>query len=194
MIGFSILTGGVQRFVAYVKKKVHMYNSVTAATSILFSCPRFEKVINFRRFRQQVPGILFDIYDGAKWNTLKDSNDKQSIAHRRFILLTLNIGWFQPFDKISYSWEAIYLFINNLPREERYKKENIVLFGLIPYAKQAKTSEANHYLCLLVAEPKKVYSGVVISIKKYPSGTLVHAALLPVVCEIPAARKTRGFP
>lgn len=38
----------------------------------------------------------------------------------------------QPFKYSNYSIGAIYLSILNLPREERFKKKNMILVGLIP--------------------------------------------------------------
>ena len=38
-------------------------------------------------------------------------------------LLTLNVDWFQPYKHIQYSVGSIYLTIQNLPREERYKED-----------------------------------------------------------------------
>ncbi|OAD70543.1 hypothetical protein PHYBLDRAFT_102129, partial [Phycomyces blakesleeanus NRRL 1555(-)] len=81
----------------------------------------------------------------------------------------------------------------NLPRSERYKKENVVFVGLMPGPKEAKTSEINHYLRPLVAELNQLYGGVVMPTVQCPSGALVRAALLLVACDIPAARKTCGF-
>ncbi|OAD81295.1 hypothetical protein PHYBLDRAFT_102175, partial [Phycomyces blakesleeanus NRRL 1555(-)] len=81
----------------------------------------------------------------------------------------------------------------NLPRLERYKKENVVLVGLMPGPKEAKTSEINHYLHPLVAELNQLYGGVVMPTIQCPSGALVRAALLLVACDIPAACKTCGF-
>ncbi|OAD71072.1 hypothetical protein PHYBLDRAFT_148290 [Phycomyces blakesleeanus NRRL 1555(-)] len=78
-------------------------------------------------------------------------------------MLTLNIDWFQPFNGVTYSCGAIYLSINNLPREERYKKENVILAGLMPGPKEAKTRAC------------------------------VCTALFLVACDIPAAHKTCGF-
>ena len=46
-------------------------------------------------------------------------------------LLTLNIDWFQPFTHIEYSIGAIYLAIQNLPHNERFKEENIILAGAL---------------------------------------------------------------
>ncbi|OAD81279.1 hypothetical protein PHYBLDRAFT_138827 [Phycomyces blakesleeanus NRRL 1555(-)] len=108
-------------------------------------------------------------------------------------MLTLNIDWFQPFDGVTYSCSAIYLSINNLLRKERYKKENVVLVRLMPGPSEVKTSQINHYLCPLVAKLNQLYSGAAIPTNKCPSGTLVHAAILLVACDIPAARKTCRF-
>ncbi|OAD67812.1 hypothetical protein PHYBLDRAFT_102160, partial [Phycomyces blakesleeanus NRRL 1555(-)] len=81
----------------------------------------------------------------------------------------------------------------NLPRSERYKKENVVLVGLMPGPKEAKTSEINHYPRPLVEELKQLYVGVMIPTAQCPQGALVRAALLLVACDIPAALKTCGF-
>ncbi|OAD74052.1 hypothetical protein PHYBLDRAFT_112449, partial [Phycomyces blakesleeanus NRRL 1555(-)] len=108
-------------------------------------------------------------------------------------MLTLNIDWFQSFDGVTYSCGAIYLSVNNLPREERYKKGNIVLVRLMSGPSGAKTSQINHYLRPLVTKLNQLYSGVAIPTNECPSGTLVHAAILLVACDIPAARKTCGF-
>ncbi|KAG2191502.1 hypothetical protein INT47_010971 [Mucor saturninus] len=197
---FRRLSGGIcgadlfkpSRNVA-LPKKVYMYNSLISALSVLFCRPGFESSINHWRHRQQVAGMMFDVYDGAKWSNLEDSNGQQFVAHERSIMLTLNIDWFQPFDGVTYSCGAIYMSINNLPRDERYKKENTILVGLMPGPKEAKTSEINHYLRPLVAELQSLYVGVVIPTVRCPSGALVRAALFLVACDIPAARKTCGF-
>ncbi|OAD66379.1 hypothetical protein PHYBLDRAFT_102019, partial [Phycomyces blakesleeanus NRRL 1555(-)] len=80
----------------------------------------------------------------------------------------------------------------NLPREERYKVENMVLVGLIPGPKEASTNEMNYYLRPLVDELMDLYKGISIDIHSCP-GVLVCAALLIVTYNILAARKTCGF-
>ncbi|OAD75290.1 hypothetical protein PHYBLDRAFT_102376, partial [Phycomyces blakesleeanus NRRL 1555(-)] len=72
------------------------------------------------------------------------------------------------------------------------KKENVILIGLMPGPKEAKTSEINHYLRPPVVELNQLYGGVVMPTVQCPSGALVCAALL-VASNIPAARKTCGF-
>ena len=48
------------------------------------------------------------------------------------LTLMLNIDWFCPFKHGRYSMGAIYMCLMNLPREIRFKPENIILIGLIP--------------------------------------------------------------
>ncbi|OAD69738.1 hypothetical protein PHYBLDRAFT_149515 [Phycomyces blakesleeanus NRRL 1555(-)] len=49
-----------------IPKKIYMYNSIIKTLSILFCHPGFEDTINHWRIRVQVPGLMFDIYDGTK--------------------------------------------------------------------------------------------------------------------------------
>lgn len=62
----------------------------------------------------------------------------------------LNVDWFQPFKHTNYSVGAIYLSVLNLPREERFKRENIMLIGIIPDMK--KEPPTNTFLQPLVDE------------------------------------------
>ena len=63
----------------------------------------------------------------------------------------LNLDWFQPFKHTSDSLGAIYLTILNLPREERYKRENIILIGLLPVMEKEQ-SDLTPFLDPLVAD------------------------------------------
>ncbi|OAD66185.1 hypothetical protein PHYBLDRAFT_160680, partial [Phycomyces blakesleeanus NRRL 1555(-)] len=75
-------------------------------------------------------------------------------------MLTLNINWFQPFDRRTHSSGAIYLSINNLPQSERLKSENVILVGMMPGPKEASTDSMNHYLKPLVDKLLEIYIGV----------------------------------
>ena len=45
----------------------------------------------------------------------------------------LNVDWFQPYKHLaSYSVGAIYLIIMNLQRSEKFKRENVIVVGIIP--------------------------------------------------------------
>ena len=71
--------------------------------------------------------ILGNIYDGLVWKSFR--NDFLSSPY--CYLLSLNVDWFQPFKRTEYSVGAIYATVQNLPREKRYKEENVVLIGLV---------------------------------------------------------------
>ncbi|OAD81263.1 hypothetical protein PHYBLDRAFT_138813 [Phycomyces blakesleeanus NRRL 1555(-)] len=53
-----------------ISKKIYMYNSIIKTLSILFCRLAFKDTINHWRTRVQVPDIMFDIYNSAKWNSL----------------------------------------------------------------------------------------------------------------------------
>ena len=178
-------------------RKEFAYNSLVKSIQNLFSRPNFEKKINEWRKRTGIPADhMFDIYDGAMWTGIMDADDdrRSFVEHPRSLLLTLNVDWFRPFKNSHYSCGAIYLVVNNLPRNERFKKENVILVGVMPGPKEAKTYEMNHYLEPLVSELEKLYVGVRMSTHEHPNDEVtVRAALLMVACDIPAARKVSGF-
>ena len=107
--------------------------------------------------------------------------------------LMLNIDWFNPFEETQYSVGAIYLAIQNLPRSERFKVDNIILVGLIPGPTEP-SKHMNTYLSLLVDELNELYEGVLIN---NPFSLLgkshVRAVLSCIVCDLPATRKVCGF-
>ena len=96
----------------------------------LVSKPNFLKLCEKWRHREStIPTeILADIYDGFVWNSFRSN----FLSAPYSLLLSLNVDWFQPFKHIQYSVGCIYLVIRNLPREEQYKLENVILVGLMP--------------------------------------------------------------
>ncbi|KAG2191149.1 hypothetical protein INT47_012155 [Mucor saturninus] len=178
---------------ALAPKRVFVYQSVKHAMKTLFLRPGFEARIRHWNSDLKIPQTMCDVYDGAMWKDVKDINGAQFTADPRSLMLALNIDWFQPFDGVVYSCGAIYLVINNLPREERFKPENTILVGLMPGPKEPKSEEINHYLEPLVDELNELYVGMNIPTFERPTGASVRAALMMVACDIPAARKTSGF-
>ena len=106
----------------------------------------------------------------------------------------LNIDWFCPFKHSEYSVGAIYLSIMNLPRKERFKRENILLLGLIPGPSEASLT-INSFLEPIVTELLQLWNGVNMDVitDGGTTSSLVRAALLAVACDLPAARKVCGF-
>lgn len=144
------------------------YNSVIKNLEVTFQRPGFEKQILQWKDRKNTTGALYDIYDGAMWTELKypvaGTPPKPFAEYARSLHFTLNVDWFKPFKNSQYSCGALYLVINNLPRAERFKPENIILVGVMPGRSEPKlTEEMNHYLEPLVDELLILYNGVEIS-------------------------------
>lgn len=159
-----------------------------------FLRPGFEDMIKNSRFQNHNSNEWYgDIQDGAMWTEQIGCNGLPFCFGKSSISLNLNIDWFQPFDNISYSCGVIYMSLNNIPRQERYKEENILLVGIMPGGKEAKTDRINSYLAPLVDELLSLYSGVQMKTLNNPKGIMVNGALLLVACDIPACRKVCGF-
>ena len=79
----------------------------------------------------------------------------------------------------------------NLPRYLRFRRENIILCGVIPGPNEPR-SHMNSYLEPLVDELRCLSNGVLI---KTPNGVelKIFAYLMCLSCDIPAARKCGGF-
>ena len=108
-------------------------------------------------------------------------------------LLTMNVDWFEPCERGVYSVGVIYLTIQNLPREERYKLENVVLVGIIPDPREPKLM-INSFLSPLVIDLKEVWiNGISITSSPTKGTVTVKLALTCVACDMPASRKVCGF-
>ena len=102
----------------------------------------------------------------------------------------LNVDWFQPFKRTSYSLGVMYLAILNLPRHERFLPHNVMVVGIIPGPEEPSLT-INSFLQPLIDELKQLWNGIIIEsngIKQF-----VRATLLCVACDIPADRKVSGF-
>ena len=105
----------------------------------------------------------------------------------------LNVDWFQPFKHTNCSIGVIYLAFFNLPREERFKRQNIILVGVIPDMKtEPKT---NTFMNLLVNELKEAWTNGFYMKSFKPKNTMkcIRLTLLCVGCDVLASRKLCGF-
>ena len=103
---------------------------------------------------------------------------------------SLNVDLFQPYKHVNDSIGAVYLSILNLPRNLRYKAENIILCGILLGPKEPK--DWNSYLYPLVHELLLLWEGIVIKTQEHGKIT-IRAALLCISSDIPATRKLCGF-
>ena len=133
------------------------------------------------------PGYYGDVYDGQVWRDFQNF-----LSYPFCYMVTLNVDWFQPFTHTEYALGAIYLVIQNLPRDIRYKEENVILVGLLPGPSEPKGC-INSYLSPLVDELQQAWEkGIQLKIS---NGTysLFRVMLSCVSCDLPASKKVCGF-
>ena len=119
----------LQPFLTYPYYPLHLSICRLAMRSgFLSSCEQW-----IQREHTIPSGHFADIYDASVWK--KFHEDVLSTPY--CYLLTLNVDWFQPFKHTQYSVGAIYLVLQNLPREQRFKEENIILVGVMPSPHEA---------------------------------------------------------
>ena len=172
-------------------KQLYCYRSLIDSLKEFLKRPDFIPKCEAWRKRLRVDGLLSDIYDGRVWSDFMNPGGVPFLSVPYNLALSINVDWFQPFKHSTYATGAIYMAIQNLPRDERYNRENVMLIGVIPGPREPK-KEMNSYLRPLVKELNQLWDGVMM---QCASGTpvIVRAALICTACDIPAARKVSGF-
>lgn len=172
-------------------RRVYCYKSLVDSLQDMLKQPDFSRKCELWRHREQEPGVFSDVYDGDIWKEFLNPNGQPFLSIPNNYALQLNVDWFNPYKHTQHSEGAIYLSILNLPRNERFLQENIILVGVIPGPKEPPLL-INTYLEPLVDELIKLWSGVIFKDHNGHS-TIVRAALLCSSCDIPASRKVCGF-
>ena len=98
----------------------------------------------------------------------------------------LNIDWLKPYKHVLYSIGAIYLSIMNLPRQLRFKYENILIIGLISGPKEPQ-HDINPFLRPLVSELLRCFDGIEMHVTDEGAMCTIKCVLLCITCDIPAA-------
>lgn len=115
---------------------LHCYNSVRQSLEALVKRPGFLEKCEEWWLRKIPEGVLGEVYDGQVWKDYQYVNGEPFLAAPNNLPMMLNVDWFQPFKIAPYSVGAIYYVILNLPHEDHFKEENMILVGLIPGPKK----------------------------------------------------------
>ena len=134
-----------------------------------------------------------DVYDGQVWKDFLKYQGNDFLNSPRSLAFALNVDWFQPFKRRSdISVGVIYLVVQNLPREDRFRWENVILVGIIPNMKKMPKS-INPFLQPMVDELKILWKGVRLHTSQSSVPLVYRGAVLCAAADIPAARKLCGF-
>ena len=173
--------------------KFYCYCSVTKTLQHFLMRPRFAEICEeIRCLARKSSGLLSDVYDGRIWHNFTGIDGEVFLSMAYCYAFALNVDWFQPFDRHIYSVGVIYLIMLNLPRSIRYKRENVLLVGIIPGPNEP-SQNINSYLSPLVFDLLDLWNGLHMNIHGAETKKLVRAALVLVSCDLPAGRKVCGF-
>ena len=171
----------------------YCYLGLKCGLQQFLSRPDFVHLSEKWRSAQTCSNALVDVYDGKMWS------DFQMIDGQPFLLeplsfgMMINIDWFLPFKHVkNYHVGAIYMVFMNLPRHIRFRRENVLLVGILPGPHES-SHDINTFLQPLVDEFNEYLTGVNMTVHGEGTEKLVKCALLCGSCDIPAGRKAFGF-
>ena len=121
-----------------IQKKLYSYYPIKDTLVKLYGRKGFHQTCELWRERHAVPDVYTDIYDGSVCKYFVTVDGKPFLSAPYNLCLKINVDWIQPFDHTQYSMELIHLAIENFPRSERFKVENIILVGCIPGPRESK--------------------------------------------------------
>ena len=170
----------------------YCYLSLQLSLQSFLLRPEFYEHCELWRTREMLSEYLSDVYDGKIWRDFQSFHGNSFLSEPGSLALMLNMDFFQPYKHIEYSVGAIYLTILNLPWHARYKRENVILVGLIPGPHEPH-HDINSFLQPLVDELMLLWQGVEFNIHSSNEKKCIRCALLCIACDLPAGRKTCGF-
>ena len=171
--------------------KTYCYNSLITSLQCLLQLEGFARLAEEWKLRES-SDLIRDIYDGQIWKDFLSYNGVPFLSEQFSYALALNIDWFQPYKLTESSVGAIYLTILNLPYFTRFKREYVILLGIIQGPSEPKR-DVNSFLRPLVSELLDLWKGVPMHVHGYNSKQTIRCALICISSDMPASRKACGF-
>ena len=145
------LKGPVNNGFNWRPKMIYPLPCLKTQLSIMYKRPGFEDLLKKWTNRDDIPGIISDIYDGEIWKTFHQ-------------------------------------VICNLPRDIRFKRENMLTLALLLGPNKVKLDKFNHYLTPIIDELLELWDGFNLP----TAGKNVRLAVICCSNDISAARKLCG--
>ena len=119
--------------VRFYPPKIYCFNSVIDQVKGLRKRPGVPEMCEKWRKNQVDETIVADVYDGSIWRDFLKFRGNDSLNAPRNLAFAINVDWFQPFKRRNdRSVVVIYLVLLNLPRQQRFKWENLIVAGIVP--------------------------------------------------------------
>ena len=171
--------------------KIFYYKSIITSLQDFVKQPEFLKNCESWRHLPTLPGQYHDIYDGNIWKQFQVYEGRPFLSTALSFGFTANVDWFQPFKHSQYSVGAVYLAVMNLPRHLRFRRENLILCGLIPGPNEPMGT-MNQFWRPIVDDLLQLWQGVMMTLYGAQETKIVLAALLCLACNLPG-RKACGL-
>ena len=141
--------------------KIYCYKSIIDSLESLLKRPGMGEDCEKWRTRAIKEDLYADVYDGKIWRQFGNwRGNKPFLNLPRSFGLMMNVDWFQPFKhRNDFSVGVLYMVLMNLPRSSRFKKENVILVGIIP-ALDHEPKSLNQFLDPAVNELNALWKGV----------------------------------
>jgi hypothetical protein len=184
--------------------KIYSHQSLRAWLSRLISRPGMETLLDemWTRVREPAPeSPMSDIWDATEIRDFIGPDGRPfhcNPNNEGRYLFGLFVDWFNPLGNKQagkvVSSGVIFMVCLNLPLRIRYKRENVFLVGVMPGPKAPRLQQVNHFLEILVKELLDFWAcGVFFSrTTLLPGGRLIRCALIPLICDLGAMKKTAG--
>lgn len=142
---------------------------------------------------------VHDIHESFAWKDFRDDDNTQFTAKSGNLTFGLFIDGINPFGnkqagrKVSITF--VVLVCLTLPYKLRFLPENIFLVSIAPGPHEPALEQTNWILSPIVLELQSLWdSGLTLSkTPMHPGGRMIRAALLPVIADLPALRRSLGL-
>ena len=181
-------------------RRKYVHQSLKEWVGRLLARPGVEDILD-RPLERPESERLKDIWDSPVFRNFRDEDGSHFFAKHgdegRFAF-SLGADSFHPLHNLEakqvMSATAIFLVLLNLPEDQRYKHKNMYLAGVIPGPGKPSLDQINHALSLVVKELLEFWKGVYSTrTAKFLDGRFTKGALIPLVCDMLAARQIAGL-
>lgn len=184
-----------------VPVREYLYQDLKQWIAKMYARPGIEEILD-RDPSSRDTNVMSDICDAPALRGFigpdgKIFLDKPGTEGR--LVFSLNMDGFNPLTNKTAgkknSTGAIYMVCLNLPPSLRYKVQNMFLVGIIPGPHGPSLHEINHLLKPLVDDLLGLWRRGIYLMQTplHPLGRRVRCAVVPLVCDLPAARQMSGF-